>query len=81
MENTDVYIGPEPHIEVHKYYAGVVPVAVVLALVLQAFFPVHFRWASYLELPLLVTCTSRSASAIRRRDCCWAWSSGCSRTA
>ncbi len=55
MENTEVYIGPEPHIEVHKYYSGVVPVAVVLALVLQAFFPVHFRWASYLELPLLVT--------------------------
>lgn len=55
MENTDVYIGPEPHIEVHKYYAGVVPLAVVLALVLQAFFPVHFRWANYLELPLLVT--------------------------
>jgi len=55
MENTEIYIGPEPHIEVHKYYGGVVPVAVALALVLQAFFPVHFRWASYLELPLLVT--------------------------
>jgi rod shape-determining protein MreD len=55
MENTDVYIGPEPHIEVHKYYAGVVPLVVVLALVLQAFFPVHFRWAGYLELPLLIT--------------------------
>ena len=39
MESTEVYIGPEPHIEVHKYYAGVVPVAVLLALVLQAFFP------------------------------------------
>ena len=55
MENTELYIGPEPHIEVHKYYGGVVAVAVVVALVLQAFFPVHFRWASYLELPLLVT--------------------------
>ena len=55
MENTEVYTQPEPHIEVHKYYGGVVPVAVVLALVLQAFLPVHFRWASYLELPLLVT--------------------------
>jgi rod shape-determining protein MreD len=55
MENTDVYIGPEPHIEVHKYYGGFVPAVVVLALVLQAFFPVHFRWANYLELPLLVT--------------------------
>jgi rod shape-determining protein MreD len=55
MESTEVYIGPEPHIEVHKYYSGVVPAAVLLALVLQAFFPVHFRWANYLELPLLVT--------------------------
>jgi rod shape-determining protein MreD len=53
MESTDVYIGPEPHIEVHKYYGGVVPAAVVLALVLQAFFPIS--WSSYLELPLLVT--------------------------
>ena len=55
MESTEVYIGPEPHIEVHKYYGGVVPAAVVLALVLQAFFPAHFHSANYLELPLLVT--------------------------
>jgi rod shape-determining protein MreD len=55
MESTEVYIGPEPHIEVHKYYGGVVSAAVALALVLQAFFPAHFRWSSYLELPLLVT--------------------------
>jgi rod shape-determining protein MreD len=32
-----------------------VPAAVLISLLLQAFFPVHFRWASYLELPLLVT--------------------------
>jgi rod shape-determining protein MreD len=55
MESTEIYIGPEPHIEVHKYYGGVVPAAVVLALVLQAFFPVHAGWVHYLELPLLVT--------------------------
>ncbi|HVA93612.1 MAG TPA: rod shape-determining protein MreD [Candidatus Dormibacteraeota bacterium] len=55
MESSEAYIGPEPHIEVHKYYGGVVSVAVVLALLLQAFLPVHFRWANYLELPLLVT--------------------------
>ena len=55
MENTEVYIGPEPHIEVHKYYGGIVPLAVMLALVLQAFIPAYLRWASYLELPLLVT--------------------------
>jgi len=55
MENSDIYIGPEPHIEVYKYYGGVVPLAVILALLLQAFFPVYFHWAGYLELPLLVT--------------------------
>ncbi len=55
METSQVYIGPEQHIEVHKYYGGVVSGAVVLALLLQAFLPVHFRWANYLELPLLVT--------------------------
>src|SRR6267378_6111228 len=55
MESTDVYIGPEPHIEVHKFYGGVVTAAVVLSLVVQAFFPVHAGWVHYLELPLLVT--------------------------
>src|SRR5580700_7881019 len=55
MDSTEVYTGPEPHIEVHKYYAGVVPLVVLLALVLQAFFPVYIRSANYLELPLLVT--------------------------
>ena len=55
MENTDIYVGPEPHIEVHKYYAGVVPLAVVLSLVLQVFLPVHLRFANFVELPLLVT--------------------------
>jgi rod shape-determining protein MreD len=55
MENTEVYNRPEPHVEVHKYYGGVVPAAVVLSLMLQVFLPVHIRWASYLELPLLIT--------------------------
>jgi len=55
MESTQVYIGPEPHIEVHKYYGGVVPMAVLLALLLQAFIPAYIRGAAYLELPLLVT--------------------------
>src|ERR1700752_1773463 len=55
MESKEVLIGPKPPIEVHKYYGGVVPVAVLLALVLQAFLPVYIRSASYLELPLLVT--------------------------
>lgn len=55
MDSTEVYTGPEPHIEVHKYYGGVVPIVVLLALVLQAFFPVYIHSANYLELPLLVT--------------------------
>jgi len=55
MDSTEVYIGPEPHIEVHKYYNGVVPVVVLLSLVLQAFLPVYIRSAGYLELPLLIT--------------------------
>jgi len=55
VQSADIYIGPEPHIEVHKYYGGVVPATVLVALLLQAFFPVHFHWASYIELPLLVT--------------------------
>jgi rod shape-determining protein MreD len=55
METIEVRLGPEPHIEVHKYYGGVVGGAVVVSLVLQAFLPVHIRAAGYLELPLLVT--------------------------
>lgn len=55
MDTTQVHLGPEPHIEVHKYYGGVVAGAVVTSLVLQAFLPLHLRSAGYLELPLLVT--------------------------
>lgn len=55
MESTEIYIGPEPHIEVHKYYGGVVPIVVLLSLALQAFLPVYIHAAGYLELPLLVT--------------------------
>lgn len=45
----------DPHIEVHKFHAGVVTGSVVLALVIEAFLLVHFRRADLLELPLLVT--------------------------
>jgi len=55
MDTTDIRMGPEPRIEVHKYYGGVVAAAVLLSLVLQAFLPVYFRRANYLDLPLLVT--------------------------
>jgi rod shape-determining protein MreD len=45
----------DPHIEVHKYYAGAVLGVVILALALEALLPVYFRSAAILELPLLVT--------------------------
>ena len=45
----------EQHIEVHKFHAGVVIGAVLLALALEAFLPLHFHWAASIELTLLVT--------------------------
>jgi rod shape-determining protein MreD len=45
----------EQHVEVHKFYAGVVTIAVLLALLLEASLRASFRWADLLELPLLVT--------------------------
>src|SRR5580658_3084395 len=45
----------DPHIEVHKFHAGVVAGSVILALVIEAFLLVHVRRADLLELPLLVT--------------------------
>jgi rod shape-determining protein MreD len=45
----------EQHIEVHKFYPGVVTGAVILALVIETFLLVHFQRADVLELPLLVT--------------------------
>jgi rod shape-determining protein MreD len=45
----------EQHIEVHKFYAGVVTAAVILALLLEAALRASFRWADLIELPLLVT--------------------------
>jgi rod shape-determining protein MreD len=50
-----VHAHAEQHIEVHKFHAGVVTGAVILALVLEAFLLGHFRRASVIELPLLVT--------------------------
>jgi rod shape-determining protein MreD len=51
----DVRLANEQHIEVHKFHAGVVTGAVILALMLEAFLPVHLRWAEMVDLPLLVT--------------------------
>lgn len=45
----------ETHIEVHKFRAGAIVGATLLALVLQAFLPVYFSKFSVLDLPLLVT--------------------------
>ena len=43
------------HVEVHEFHVGVVTGVVILALVLEAFLPIHFPRASVIELPLLVT--------------------------
>ncbi len=51
----EIYTDAEQHIEVHKFYTGAVAGAAIGALVLQAFLPVYFHWATTLELPLLVT--------------------------
>jgi rod shape-determining protein MreD len=51
----EVRLAGEPHIEVHKFYAGVVTASVLLALMFEAFLPVHFAWAELVDLPLLIT--------------------------
>jgi rod shape-determining protein MreD len=45
----------ESHIEVHKFRSGAILIATLLALVIQAWFPLRFARASLLDLPLLVT--------------------------
>ena len=45
----------ESHIEVHKFRTGAILISALLALVIQAWFPLHFTRASLLDLPLLVT--------------------------
>jgi rod shape-determining protein MreD len=45
----------ESHIEVHKFRAGAIVIATLLALVIQAWFPLHVSRAAMLDLPLLVT--------------------------
>ena len=47
--------GGGSHIEVHKFRAGAIIMATLLALVIQASFPIHFARAAILDLPLLVT--------------------------
>jgi len=50
----DLRIG-ESHIEVHKFRTGAILISTLLALVTQAWFPLHFTRATLLDLPLLVT--------------------------
>lgn len=50
----DLRIG-ESHIEVHKFRTGAILVTTLLALVIQAWFPLRLARASLLDLPLLVT--------------------------
>ena len=45
----------ESHIEVHKFRAGAIIIATLLALVIQASFPINFAKAAELDFPLLVT--------------------------
>jgi rod shape-determining protein MreD len=47
--------GGETHIEVHKFRAGAIIIATLLALVIQAWFPLHLTRAAILDVPLLVT--------------------------
>lgn len=47
--------GGESHIEVHKFRAGAIIIATLLALVIQAWFPLHLTRAAILDVPLLVT--------------------------
>jgi rod shape-determining protein MreD len=47
--------GAEAHVEVHKFRAGAIVVATLLALLIQAAFPVYFSRAAILDLPLLIT--------------------------
>jgi len=55
MEDSEIRLGGEQYIEVHRYAPVSIVITVGAALALQAFLPVHFAWARYLELPLLVT--------------------------
>ena len=54
MNHTFEIHSGESHIEVHKFRAGAIIIVTLLALVFQAWFPIHFAQAANLDLPLLV---------------------------
>ena len=43
--------GAESHIEVHKFRTGAILIATLLALVIQASFPIHFSQVALLDFP------------------------------
>jgi rod shape-determining protein MreD len=51
----EVRLANEQHVEVHRFHAGVVTASVLLALMFEAFLPLHLPWAEFVDLPLLVT--------------------------
>jgi len=55
MNDTFELRGGESHIEVHKFFPGAIAGATIVALTLQAMFPVHLPRLDILDLPLLVT--------------------------
>src|SRR5437763_15907516 len=50
----DLRVG-ESHVEVHKFRTGAILIATLLALVIQAWLPLHFARTAILDFPLLVT--------------------------
>ena len=55
MNDTYQLRGGETHIEVHKFLPGAIAGVTIVALTLQAMFPVHLPKLDILDLPLLVT--------------------------
>jgi len=55
MNDTFDLRSAESHIEVHKFRTGAIFVATVLALLIQAGFPIYVSKAAIVDLPLLVT--------------------------
>jgi rod shape-determining protein MreD len=55
MNDAFEYRGAETHIEVHKFRTGAIVVATLLAVLIQASFPIYFAKAAILDLPLLIT--------------------------
>ena len=55
MNDTFELRSGDTHIEVHKFFPGAIAGVTLLALTLQAAFPVYVRRLDFLDLPLLIT--------------------------